>query len=257
MGQWDPDSYLKYKDERTQPSYDLVARIGLAAAGSIVDIGCGPGNSTKVLRERWPQARIIGLDSSPEMIAAAQKTYPGECWVLADAAAWAADERFDLVFSNAALQWIPDHERLVEKLFAMLSAQGALAVQVPANNDSPLYRAVIQVAQRGEWREAMTGCNELLTYHEASFYYDLLAGAARRVDIWQTTYYHVMADRQGLISWYASTGLKPYLERLPSNEQKEAFQKQVLEACRSHYAPQRDGKVLFPFRRLFFIAYRG
>jgi trans-aconitate 2-methyltransferase len=257
MTQWNPEAYLKFQDERTQPSYDLAARVDLSGPARIVDIGCGPGNSTRVLRERWPQARITGLDSSPQMIAKAEAAYPEETWVLADAATWETDERFDLVFSNAALQWIPGHEALVRKLFAPLNPGGALAVQVPANNDSPIYLAVNEVAQRAKWRDAMRGCGELLTYHDPGFYYDLLSALSPRVSLWQTTYFHVLASHQSLIDWYSSTGLRPYLERLLGAEQKRAFQEQVLDTCRAGYPPQRDGRILFPFKRLFFVAYRG
>jgi len=256
MVTWNPDLYLKYQDERTQPSYDLVSRINLAEPADIIDIGCGPGNSTRVLRERWPQAKITGLDRSPEMIARAQADFPQGNWLLADAATWETATRYDLVFSNATLQWIPNHEALVDKLFSLVRSGGALAVQVPANNGSPLYQAVHDVAARTEWRGLMVGCAELMTYHDAGYYYDLLSAQAGRVDLWQTTYYHVMGDHQGLIEWYASTGLRPYLERLVSGADRQAFQQQVLAACREQYPVQKDGRILFPFRRLFFIAYR-
>jgi trans-aconitate 2-methyltransferase len=257
MTQWNPDAYLKFQDERTQPSYDLAARVDLGSAKSVVDIGCGPGNSTRVLRERWPQAHITGLDSSPQMIAKARADFPQETWILADAATWETEDRYDLVFSNAALQWIPGHEALVNKLFRLLNPGGALAVQVPANSDSPIYLAVDEVAGREPYRTAMRGCAEMLTYHDAHVYYDLLSPQSPRVSLWQTTYYHVLASHQGLIDWYSSTGLRPYLERLPGVEQKRAFQEEILDACRAGYPQQRDGKILFPFKRLFFVAYRG
>ena len=272
MGKWDPDSYLRFERERTQPSYDLVSRIEGLDPATIIDIGCGPGNSTRVLRERWPTARIAGLDNSPEMIDKARTAYPQGTWILADAATWRPDEsahpagctdpagcthpqRYDLVFSNAALQWIPNHELLLRSLFALVRPQGALAVQVPANNESPLYRAVARVSRRPEWREWTAGCEEMLTYHPAGFYYDQLTALSGRVSVWQTTYHHVMADHGGMIDWYASTGMRCYLERLPGDAERKAFRAQVLEECRADYPQQQDGKVLFPFRRLFFIAY--
>ncbi len=268
MGKWDPDSYLRFEQERTQPSYDLVSRIVGLDPATVIDIGCGPGNSTRVLRERWPNAHITGLDNSPEMIEKARAAFPQGTWILADAAMWRPDaggthpegcthpQRYDLVFSNAALQWIPNHELLLRSLFGLLKPQGALAVQVPANNDSPLYRAVVQVSGKAEWREWTSGCDGLLTYHPASFYYDQLSALSRRVYVWQTTYYHVLADHQGMIDWYASTGMRCYLERLPGDAQRKAFQAQVLDECRAHYPQQQDGQILFPFRRLFFVAYR-
>jgi trans-aconitate 2-methyltransferase len=256
MPQWNPEAYLRFADERTQPSYDLAARIEIAHPTRVIDIGCGPGNSTRVLSGRWPGAQIVGLDSSLEMIAKARQTYPRESWILADAADWRSEERYDVVFSNAALQWIPDHSTLLPRLFALLNDGGALAVQVPQNYGSPLYKAVVTVAGRAGWRAATAGCDELLTYHDAAFYYDRLSALAGRVCMWFTTYFHVMAGHQDLIAWYASTGMRPYLERLAGDEERSVFQGQVLEECRAQYPRQQDGKILFPFARLFFVAYK-
>lgn len=256
MKKWNPDLYLKYENERTQPSYDLVSRVDIASPDSIIDIGCGPGNSTRVLRERWPNAHIVGLDSSPEMIAKAQSSYPQGEWIVADAANWKTDLRYDIVFSNAALQWIPHHEALLRKLFERVKERGALAIQVPANDDSPLQQAVLKVSQTEQWLAPMAGCQKLLTYRKAGFYYDQLSSVSKRISIWHTTYYHVMADHQGLIDWYAGTGMRPYLEQLQNEKQKRLFQAQVLEECRPGYPNQQDGKILFPFKRLFIIAYK-
>jgi trans-aconitate 2-methyltransferase len=257
MTGWNPDAYMKFGSERTRPSVDLVGRIGLAEPASIVDIGCGPGNSTQVLRDRWPKARIIGLDNSPQMIEKARTTYPKEEWVLADAATWSSEAKFDLVFSNATLQWIPDHGTLVGRFFDQVSKGGALAVQVPANSGSPLHRALLGVSRSPEWREATAGCGELITYRDADFYYDRLSALSGRVDIWETTYFHVMESRRDLVEWYASTGLRPYLEKLAGDPERAAFKKQILEECESGYPLRRDGRVLFPFKRLFFIAHNG
>lgn len=257
MTTWNPDLYLKYGTERTQPAIDLAARVDLAAPVRIIDIGCGPGNSTKVLRERWPAAQVSGLDSSPEMIAKARQTCPQGEWITTDAAHWNPPERYSLVFSNAALQWIPDQRALLPRLFAAVEPGGALAVQVPANTDSPLYQAVQRVAQRPPWRERLAGCEQALTYREAPFYYDLLSTLSSRFSLWYTIYIHVLASRQGLIEWYSSTGLRPYLERLAESDLQEAFKREILAECQAAYPLQQDGKVLFPFRRLFFIAYRA
>jgi trans-aconitate 2-methyltransferase len=257
MKKWNPDLYLKYEDERTQPSYDLISRINIANATNIVDIGCGPGNSTRALKERWPHAQILGLDSSQEMIEKARSTYPQENWILTDAARWQSDVKFSLVFSNAALQWIPNHEILIRRLFDWVQSQGAMAVQVPANSDSPLHRALFRVSGMEKWKETMAGCAELLTYHGERFYYDQLSAVSKRIFLWHTTYYHVMDSHQGLIDWYASTGMKPYLERLESDDLRRLLQSQVLDECRHAYPEQQDCKILFPFKRLFFVAYKA
>jgi trans-aconitate 2-methyltransferase len=253
---WNPDLYLKYADERTQPSHDLISRIKIADPANIIDIGCGPGNSTRVLREKWPNADITGLDSSQEMIDKARSAYPQEHWILANAASWQPDTSYSLVFSNATLQWLPSHESLIKKLFDYVQTHGALAVQVPANSESPLHLAVLRVSKRRQWRVATDGCDRLLTYHEASFYYDQLSMLSKRLFIWHTIYYHVMASHQDLLDWYASTGMKSYLDRLPTDDLKRSFQSQVLEECRLAYPEQQDGKILFPFQRLFFVAYK-
>ena len=251
---WNPDLYLKYKDERTQPSYDLVSRINLPNPEKIVDIGCGPGNSTRVLRERWPRAQVAGLDSSAEMIQTAREAYPQETWIMSDAAQWETDEKFDIVFSSAALQWIPDHTVLIPKLFDRVKPGGVLAVQVPSNHRSPLHQAVLKVSKKKEWSQLMAGCETRLNYHEPGFYYELLAAISRQFTLWQTTYYHVLDNHQGLVDWYSSTGMRPYLERLATDAEKNAFREQVLEACRPFYPAQSNGKILFPFNRLFFLA---
>ncbi|MDQ5987574.1 MAG: Trans-aconitate 2-methyltransferase [Syntrophus sp. SKADARSKE-3] len=252
---WNPDLYLKYEDERTQPSRDLASRINISNPVNVIDIGCGPGNSTKVLKDRWPDADIIGLDSSPEMIAEATHTDPQVHWILADVVNWAPETEYTIVFSNAALQWIPDQENVIKKLFGCVRSHGALAIQVPANSKSPLHQAVLQVSARKEWRDIMKGCETLLTYNDVSFYYNLLSTLTERIFVWATTYYHIMENHQGLMDWYAGTGLRPYLERLPKKELRHLFQYQILEACRSDYPVQPDGKILFPFHRLFIVAY--
>ena len=256
MTKWNPELYLKFEDERTQPARDLLARVNLHDPAAIIDIGSGPGNSTQVLHERWPGARITGLDSSPEMIEKARHKYPQQNWILADAAAWQPETLFDLVFSNATLQWIPDHERLVPALFAGVQEGGALAVQVPANSGSPLHQAVLSVSQAPAWRDSMAGCSSLLNYRQPGYYYDLLSRLTGHFQIWTSVYYHVMQTHQDLIDWYSSTGMRPYLERLPGDEQRREFQAQVLDACRPAYPAQQDGKILFPFQRLFFVAYQ-
>ncbi|MBN2200898.1 trans-aconitate 2-methyltransferase, partial [bacterium] len=152
--------------------------------------------------------------------------------------------------------WLPDHETLIGRLFDRVAEGGALAVQVPANSNSPLHQAVLRTARSPEWRETTACCEGLITYHNADFYYDRLSALAGRVDIWETTYFHVMESMRDLVEWYASTGLRPYLDRLAGDSERETFIKQILDECASGYPLRRDGRVLFPFKRLFFIATR-
>ncbi len=255
---WDPRQYLKFRDERTRPSIDLASRIVLASPASILDVGCGPGNSTEVLHARWPGARITGLDSSKEMIAQAKASHDWGEWVCADAAALGegADRGTrDLVFSNATLQWIPEHERLVPRLFGLVRPGGSLAVQVPANAGSPLHTSLLRTADEPRWSRFTAGCASQLVYHEPAFYYGLLCGLADRLEVWETTYHHEMADHRALVEWYKGTGMRPCLERLPDEPARRAFEGAVLEGCRADYPVQPNGRVIYPFRRLFFLAY--
>jgi trans-aconitate 2-methyltransferase len=256
MSSWNPDLYLQFKEERTQPARDLTARIALESPKDIVDLGCGPGNSTQVLRDRWPEANVLGVDSSREMIEKARANCPEERWLLADLRDWNPEDYWDIVFSNATLQWIPDHQRLIPKIFSLVRPAGILAVQLPANREAPLHQAVLEIARRPEWKELTSGCGDLITYHEPGFYYNILSALAPRVILWKTAYYHVLHDHQALIEWYSSTGMKTYLERLTGEAEKTVFRNQVLEACRDSYLLQKDGRIVYPFERLFFIASR-
>jgi trans-aconitate 2-methyltransferase len=256
MPSWDPDRYATFLDERTRPSRDLCARIGLAAPGRVLDVGCGPGNSTRVLAGRWPGARLAGLDSSPEMIARARADGPDADWILADAASYEPEQAWDVVFSNAALQWLPDHHRLLPRLLGWVAPGGCLAVQMPARDGSPFRDALQATARRPRWRGRLAGCTGSLTFLGAAAYYDLLAPLAGGLDLWETVYYHVLASHQGLVDWYAGTGMRPYLDRLPDPADRAAFQAEVLDGCREAYPAAGDGRVLMPFRRLFFVVTR-
>lgn len=255
MDGWDPDAYLRFGDERTRPSADLASRIALEAPASAVDLGCGPGNSTAVLKSRWPAARVVGLDSSPAMIEAARANCPDDEWLVADIATWEPDARLDLVFSNAALQWIPDHGRLVTRLFGRVSDGGALAFQVPSANYALVRTLIHEIALEEPWAPRMSGPLSALTMESPGFYYDRLAPLARSVDVWETDYIHVMEDAPAIVAWISSTGLRPFLDALESEEERAAFRDRLLERVAQGYPPQADGRVLFPFRRTFVIAY--
>jgi len=226
---WNPGQYLKFESERGKPVVDLLGRVGLPCPARVIDIGCGPGNSTEFLAKHWPQAEIIGLDSSGAMLEAAAKRLPGLRWVEHDASGDLSHlGKFDLVFSNAALQWMPDHERLVPGLFELLNAGGVLAVQVPHTNASPLHRFLEQPMQ----------------LIEPGRYYDILSQLTDSFDLWVTTYFHVMDSHKDVMKWYRG---KPNFKELPAS---------VPELIRDLYVPQSDGKILFEFKRLFFVAKR-
>jgi trans-aconitate 2-methyltransferase len=256
MPQWDSEVYLKFADERTQPSRDLIHRIQLEEPRHIIDLGCGPGNSTQALRLRWPHATIVGLDNSRQMIEAAQKTYPGGIWQVGDALTWTPGEPFDLVFSNAMLQWLPDHARVCRHMFDQVAPGGALAVQLPYHYDSALHREILEVSGDPVWNSRMHRARTAVTREPVTLYYDTLQAVATRVDLWETTYHHVVSGPEAVVEWFRGTGLRPFLEALSSNEERQRFEAMLLERYTSSYPRRPDGKVLFPFRRLFFVAYR-
>jgi trans-aconitate 2-methyltransferase len=254
MPGWDDSQYLKFADERTRAARELLARIPTAVARRVVDLGCGPGNSTALLQERWPGARLTGVDSSREMLERARKDHPSIDWREADAATHVAEEPVDVLFANALLQWLPDHARVVPEWFAEVAPGGALAFQVPNNFDQPSHRLMRET--RGTWSARTTSVRATNPVESAAFYYDLLAPSARSVDIWQTTYEHVMADAPAIVDWVKGTGLRPFLEAL-SEDERPAFLEAYTIGIDAAYPPRSDGKRLFSFPRLFVVAVRN
>ena len=255
MTAWEPDKYMRFGDERTRPSLDLVSRIRVDAPDSIVDLGCGPGNSTQMLRQRWPEARVCGVDSSPAMIAAAREAHPGQEWVLGDIEGYSADPACDVVFSNAALQWVPNHANLVRRLFGEVAQGGALAFQIPSGAYSPVRSFIHEIADDPAWSSRMNDPRGALTMEEPEFYYDVLAPLALSVDIWETEYHHVMESADAIVEWISSTGLRPFLDALDTDAERARFVAMLGERVANGYAQRGDGRVLFPFRRTFVIAY--
>ncbi len=253
---WDPDLYLKFDKERIQPSIDLIARIRIETPGSVIDIGCGPGNSTQMLKQRWPLAKVTGLDQSDAMIAKARKDYPDQEWILADAGTEEIPGRYDVVFSNAAIQWIPGHAHLLTKFENILNPGGALAIQLPLVFDMPVEQAIEDALDKTGYKEIRERVKTLLTVLSAAQYYDLLTVLFHPVEMWQTDYIHVMQDHTAILEMIRSTRLKPYLEGIPDAATRILFEEKVLEGIQKIYPQQKDGKVLFPFKRLFFIGYQ-
>lgn len=265
MPQWDANQYLQFAEERTRPCRELAARIDVESPESIVDLGCGPGNSTRVLADQWPDAQLTGIDSSQEMIAAAVRNWPQALspaprFEVGDIASWSvkADEPCDIVFSNAALQWVPDHAALYPQLMARVAPGGALAVQVPYNFDAPPHRLARAIAASPGWQNFFpaAGVREWHV-HDAPFYYDAVAKLAARIDLWETEYLQVMSDAAAVVEWYKGTGLRPFLQALPSDAERERFLTVYHTRLRDAYEIRADGRILFPFRRLFLIAYRS
>ncbi len=255
MSEWNPELYLQFRNARTQPSIDLVTRIRYADPQSIIDLGCGPGNSTQVLASRWPGARIVGLDSSAAMIAKARADHPGLEWLVADAAAYETEEKFDIVFSSATIQWIPDHEALLTKWRSLLVGGGAIAVQLPLFWDMPLGQVIDRVSKGPRWRRLTEHVASLFTIHDYRFYYDHLTALFDRVELWETSYMDILDSHCAIVEMIKSTGLKPYLDSLEDPDTRREFEQDVLRDVEEAYPVQWNGNVILPFKRLFFVGY--
>ena len=223
----------------------------------IVDLGCGPGNSTSLLRSRFPNAQITGLDASPAMIDRARTSGVAAVFELADVSGWQPSPEVDLVFSNALFQWVPKHQDVLQRIFEALHPGAVLAVQMPDNLAEPCHRMMVETAQNGPWAEkldAVVGARSPLK--AVTSYYELLKPLAASVDIWRTTYHHVLDGHQGIIDMLSSTGLRPYLDPLDA-EARQLFLALYRAAIAPHYLILGEGKVLLPFPRLFIVASRA
>jgi trans-aconitate 2-methyltransferase len=256
MAAWDPKQYLKFESERTQPCRDLVARIELETPRRIVDLGCGPGNSTAVLHARWPSAALVGIDRSTEMLEVARRSPVPARWEEADAATWTSDAPVDLLFSNAALQWLPDHGRQLPRLLGQVASGGAFAVQMPANTDQPFQQVADRLRLGSSWRPFVRPDAPGIGIGSASEYYDILAPHARRVELWDTRYVHVLPGPEAVVEWTIGTGMRPWLAGLPDDAHRSRFLAEYRAGIEAEYPSRADGRVLFPFDRRFFVAYR-
>jgi trans-aconitate 2-methyltransferase len=248
MQDWNPALYLQFEAERTRPAAELAARIQHPQALHLSDLGCGPGNSTALLHTAFPHATVTGIDNSPAMLEKARAALPGCLFEHADVAHWQPSVKQDVIYANASLQWLSNHRELFPHLAGQLANNGVLAVQMPDNWQEPTHTLMRQVA--AELGHADAGREALLPAQE---YYDLLANAGCTVDIWRTTYFHVMPSARAIIEWLSSTGLRPYLAGLDSIQQ-HAFLERYHQLLQQAYPPQKDGNVLMLFPRLFIVA---
>ena len=253
---WEPERYLTFGDQRTRPARDLLARVPLGRPTRVADLGCGPGNSTALLAERCPEAEIIGVDNSPEMLAKARATGVRAIWVEADIAGWAPDRPFDLIYSNAALHWLGDHLILLPRLMGQLCPAGALAVQMPRNFAAPSHVLLRETAASGPWADRLAGILDRGPVAPPERYYDLLAPLAQALDIWETEYLHVLEGDDPVLNWTRGTALRPLTQALDP-EQFAAFEAAYAARLRAAYPRRADGRTLFPFRRLFIVAQRS
>jgi trans-aconitate 2-methyltransferase len=254
---WSSQQYLKFEDERTRPARDLLHAAPTVTVTSAADLGCGPGNSTALLVEHHPGARIVGVDNSPEMIEAAQKRLPFVKFWLASIEEWNEPGPWDLLFTNAALQWVGDHERLLGRLIERLAPGGSLAIQIPDNLNEPCQLAMREVAQNAPFAAKLSKASKARpAINSETWYYALLKPLSSRVDIWRTTYYHPLAGGvDAIVEWLKGTGLIPFLQPLSENEQA-AYLAAYRDELAKTYKPLADGTVILPFPRLFIMATR-
>jgi trans-aconitate 2-methyltransferase len=254
---WDPQQYRRFGDERSRPFFDLVGRIDSGNPRSVADLGCGPGNLTATLAERWPEAAVTGVDSSPAMIEAARAGNPGGgrlSFVLGDIGDWTPDAPLDVIVSNAALQWLPDQLKTLSRWAGLLAPGGWLAVQAPGNFDQPGHAVMRELAASGRWRPLLDGVQLNRQATDPADYLDLLAGSGCVVDAWETTYLHVLPGEDPVLEWYKGTGLRPVLDALPPDLAGE-FTAEYGARMRAAY-PARPYGTVFPFRRVFVVARR-
>jgi trans-aconitate 2-methyltransferase len=256
MADWNAQQYLKFEDERTRPARDLLAQIPLQDARKVVDIGCGPGNSTELLAKRWPQASLTGVDTSADMLRQARERLPGHTFLEANIAHWAPPAGTDVMFANAVFQWVPDHLKQLKRLVGSLPPGGALAVQMPDNLDEPSHILMREVAHQEPWRKQLAQAAELRdTLPKPGTYYDALRPLCTRVEIWHTIYNHVLDDAMQVVEWVKGTGLRPFVDPLEPPERK-AYLAEYTARIAASYLPQADGKVLLRFPRIFIVAVR-
>ncbi len=254
---WSPHRYLAYSDERLRPAQDLLARID-ADPAEIVDLGCGTGSATRLLLARWPRARVEGVDSSAEMLAAARQApdLAAVRWRRADIAAWRPQRAPGLIFSNAALHWLDDHDALLPRLLAAVAPGGVLAVQMPRNHDAPSHTCIAEAVAAGPWAARLRPLLRPSPVAAPEAYHHRLAPLAARLDVWETTYLHVLHGRNPVAQWTRSTVLAPLAAALEEPE-RSAFLADYANRVLHAYPPRPDGTTLFPFRRLFIVARRA
>lgn len=249
---WDPDRYARFSDERLRPALDLLARVDLEGPADIVDLGCGSGAALPALAARWPEAKLTALDNSAEMLAKAREALPAADFVAADAGRWRPARPVDLIFSNAVLHWLDDHETLVPALLGHLAPGGILAVQVPENWRDPCHAIMAELADLPEFRDAAAPAVRRDPVLPAAAYYRLLAGA-RSVEIWKTTYFHILEGDHPIYDWLSATSLGRILDTLDAARRAD-FAARYKAAVAEAYPKQPDGKTLYPMNRLFLVA---
>jgi len=255
---WDPGTYLRFSDERARPFVEMLARVGAATPSVVVDLGCGEGALTASLAGRWPGARITGVDSSPEMLAAAAAhAVPGRvAFAAGDVRDWEPGGPIDVLVSNAVLHWVPGHDRIMARWAGWLSPGGRLAVQVPGNFRAPTHALLTELCRSPRWSAQLAAAapdpDAVLS---PAGYYDVLTGAGLVADVWETTYLHVLTGDDPVLAWVRTTVLRPVLALLGEDDAAE-LTAAYAAALREAYPQRPDGTTLLPFRRVFAVGSR-
>lgn len=254
MSDWNSNQYMKFCSERTQPSVDLINRIPERSIKRALDIGCGPGNSTAAVAQRFPSAEVIGVDASDDMLQKARASHPGlrfeKCFVPEGLGALGS---FDLIFSNACLHWIPDHPQLLKALFAHLNESGSLAVQMPLAYDAPFYRLLYAMIKEPKWSALGLERGSKFNILQPERYFDLLSGLSSSFQMWETYYYHTVDAPDGVLEWYKGSGLRPYLDLLDESGRSD-FLAELLRRVEAEFPRREGGNVILKMPRLFFAA---
>ncbi|HLI55159.1 MAG TPA: methyltransferase domain-containing protein [Acidimicrobiales bacterium] len=270
---WDPEQYLRFADERSRPFEDLLARVGrtggIGSRGGadqpvpalVVDLGCGPGNLTASLSDRWPSARVVGVDSSPEMVERASSlARPGRLeFVAGDLRCFEPDGPVDVLVSAATLQWVPGHVELFGRFLSWLAPGGCFAFHVPGNFDQPSHVLLHELATSDRWRDRLAAAveSEPSSLGPAVYLRALLDAGASAVDVWETTYFHLLQGHDAVLEWIKGTGLRPVLGALGEGPDRAEFLASYGAALRAAYPRDEEDRTVFPFRRIFAVAWRG
>ena len=253
MAAWDPSQYLKFAGHRLRPALDLMGRIDAGSPATVYDLGCGTGNVTRILADRWSDARVIGVDSSPDMLAAARTESPAIAWVEADLNTWTPDSPADVLYSNAAFHWLDDHETLFPHLVGLLAPGGVLAVQMPRNHAAPSLACIIEAAEAGPWIDTLRPILRPAPVAAPEVYYDILRPLVSELEIWETVYVQALEGDNPVVEWTMGTALRPALDALEGQD-RALFLAEYTERVQAAYPKQADGRTLLPFRRLFMTA---
>jgi trans-aconitate 2-methyltransferase len=253
MADWNVDQYLKFADHRARPALELLSRIPLETPQSVFDLGCGAGNVTRFLAGRWPDARVTGIDGSAAMLDKARQQGIDAHWLKADLTSWVPERPADVLYSNAALQWLDHHETLFPRLFGLLAPGGCLAIQMPRQTVERSHILMDEVASSGPWRDRLRAIKRTGDLPAPQTYYHLLAPLTRALDIWETVYLQTLEGRDAVVEWTRGTALRPFIDAL-EGEERDRFLAEYTARIREAYPRREDGRTVFPFRRMFIVA---